>query len=600
MMSHQGSPPRSSGSLRIGTRGSELALWQARHVAEQLAALPGAPPTELVVIRTQGDRVTDLPLSQVAGKDFFTREIEHALSSAEIDLAVHSLKDLATSEPPGLALGAVLAREDPRDVLIARQGAAPRALDGGTLDTLPAGARVGTCSLRRRALLARWRPDLELVDLRGNVPTRIRHLDEGALDKSCMDAIVLAAAGVKRLGLAGRISAFLPTARALPAPGQGAIAVQVREADTETRSWVERLDDAATRAATAAERAFLARLEGGCQVPVGALAEIEGTRLTIAGIVCSLDGRKAVEGRLEGEADDAEALGLALAEELLARGAGEILAAIRLRSEGDRRSPLLPLAGRVVAITRAEPPGGPLERRLAHLGARALRWNAVAIAPPADPGPLTEAGMSLDRYDWVVFTSAHAVAALTAVALPAPRGLRVAAVGPETAAAAERAGWRVERMPADFRAAGLVESFRAAGDAPGARVLLPSSALTRPELAHGLSELGAEVTSVEAYRTLPAGLDAAVCRAALAAGEVDAITFTSPSAVAGLEEALGAADFAAALRGRLVVSIGPTTTRALLSHGRAPDAEARPSTLDGLVAALTNALDPQPALAPGA
>lgn len=337
-------------ALRIGTRGSELALWQARHVAESLGRLPGAPPTELVVIRTEGDLVTDLPLSRVAGKAFFTREIEDALSRAEIDLAVHSLKDLAVTESPGLALGAVLAREDPRDVLIARQGAAfktlgGRALEDEALDALPAGARVGTCSLRRRALLARWRPDLELADLRGNVPTRIRRLDEGPLDKSRMDAIVLAAAGVKRLGLADRISAFLPPARMLPAPGQGAIAVQIRTADSETRDWVERLDDPTARAATAAERAFLFRLEGGCQVPVGALAELAGTRLTIAGIVCSLDGRRAVEGRLDAEVGDvaaagaramtqAEELGHALAEELLARGAGEILAGIRLSSGG--------------------------------------------------------------------------------------------------------------------------------------------------------------------------------------------------------------------------------------------------------------------------
>ena len=336
MMSDQGSQPRSSGSLRIGTRGSELALWQARHVAEGLGRLPGAPPVELVGIRTEGDRVAELPLTRVAGKAFFTGEIEEALSRGEIDLAVHSLKDLATATPPGLVLGAVLAREDPRDVLLVRQDLASAALGSG-LDALPAGARVGTCSLRRRALLSRWRPDLELADLRGNVPTRIERLDEGRFE-----AIVLAAAGVKRLGLEHRIGAFLPPDRVLPAPGQGAIAVQVREADAEVRAWIERLDDPATRAATAAERALLARLEGGCQVPVGALAELAGRRLAIAGIVCSLDGRMAVEGRLAVEIAagaearaEAEDLGRALADDLLGRGAGEILASIRgLSGEG--------------------------------------------------------------------------------------------------------------------------------------------------------------------------------------------------------------------------------------------------------------------------
>lgn len=266
----------------------------------------------------------------------------------------------------------------------------------------------------------------------------------------------------------------------------------------------------------------------------------------------------------------------------------------------------LPLAGLGVAVTRAEEPGGPLERRLVKLGARVLRWNAFQIAPPADPGPLAMAAESLASYHWIVFPSAHAVAALAAAALPGaasgqkPRVAvvdmdlarpRVAALGPATAAAAERAGWRVDRVPADFSAAGLVESFRVAGDAAGACVLLPASAQGRPELAEGLAELGAIVTNVEAYRTLPADLDSAACRAVLAAGEVDAITFTSPSAVGSLEFALGAEDFAAALRGRLVVSIGPTTTRALADRGRSPDAEARPSTLDGLVAAVVSSLD---------
>ncbi|MBZ0101824.1 MAG: hydroxymethylbilane synthase, partial [Thermoanaerobaculia bacterium] len=249
--------------LRLGTRGSDLALWQSRHVAARIAALPGAPEVELVVIRTAGDNIADVPLSQVAGKAFFTREIEEALLSGEVDLAVHSLKDLATEMPSGLAIGAVLERQDPRDVLLA---AAPV-----TLDTLPAGARVGTSSLRRKALLARARPDLVAVELRGNVPTRIRRLLEGRYD-----AIVLAAAGVNRLGLTAEVREHLDPERFLPAVAQGAMAVQLRSADSETTRWVASLDDGPTRASTAAERALLGRLEGGCQIPVGAFAEVAG------------------------------------------------------------------------------------------------------------------------------------------------------------------------------------------------------------------------------------------------------------------------------------------------------------------------------------
>jgi len=311
-------------ALRIGTRGSDLALWQARHVAARLAALPGAPPTELVLIKTEGDRVTDVPLAQVAGKAFFTKEIEDALLAGTVDLAVHSQKDLATEMPAGLAIGAVLEREDPRDALLARGAVA-------SLDELPAGARVGTSSLRRRALVARWRPDLELVDLRGNVPTRIEKLDQGRFD-----AIVLAAAGVRRLGLADRISCYLPVERMPPAVAQGAVAVQLRADDARTGEWVARLDHPATRAATTAERALLAELEGGCQIPVGALARVDGDRLSVAGTVCSLDGRRSVEDRVEGAAADAAALGAELARRLLAAGAGEILAAIRGRQGGAR------------------------------------------------------------------------------------------------------------------------------------------------------------------------------------------------------------------------------------------------------------------------
>lgn len=308
--------------LRIGTRGSDLALWQARHVAGALRGLPGAPDPELVIIKTEGDRTQDVPLSQVQGKAFFTKEIEEALLGEQVDIAVHSLKDLETVMPPGLTLGAVLERADPRDALLTREPMAA--------EDLPRGARVGTSSLRRRALLARWRPDLDLADLRGNVPTRIRKLDEGAYD-----AIVLAAAGVKRLGLGDRISAYLSFHPFLPAVSQGAMGVQIREDDPEVARWVRALDHEPTRRTTAAERAFLRRVEGGCQVPVGALGELRegGDVLELRGIICSLDGEKGVEGRRSGPPAEAEALGRALAGELLEAGGEAILRGIRRRGE---------------------------------------------------------------------------------------------------------------------------------------------------------------------------------------------------------------------------------------------------------------------------
>jgi len=304
--------------LRIGTRGSDLALWQARHVASRIGTLPQAPRIELEIIHTEGDRIQDVQLSRVEGKAFFTKEIEQALLEGTIDLAVHSLKDVATLLPEGLAIGAVLEREDPRDALLAPG-------EVSSLDALPPGARVGTSSLRRRALLARWRSDLDVGELRGNVPTRIERLEAGAYD-----AIVLAAAGVKRLGLGAKIRALLPFDRFLPAVAQGAMGVEVRASDEDTTRWVRQLDHGPTRLATDAERALLRRLEGGCQIPVGAHAAVRGETLTLRAIVCSVDGREAVEAERGGGAEDARAVGFGLAEDLLARGAGRILASIRL------------------------------------------------------------------------------------------------------------------------------------------------------------------------------------------------------------------------------------------------------------------------------
>ena len=302
--------------LRIGTRRSELARWQANHVMAGIGGLVGAPSVEVLYIKTEGDRITDVPLYTIPGKSFFTKEIEQALLDGQVDVAVHSLKDLATELPRGLVIGAVMEREDPRDVLLSH---------GGTpLEDLAPGARIGTSSLRRRALLRRWRPDLELVDLRGNVPTRIHKLSEGRFD-----AIVLAAAGVKRLDFESRITAYLPPERVLPAVAQGAMALQVRQDDEYVLSWVRQLDDPDTRQATAAERALLGRLEGGCQVPVGALATVTNGVLTLRAVVSSLDGTRSVEGTREGPSDQAEQIGGSLAEELLGRGAEVILDEIR-------------------------------------------------------------------------------------------------------------------------------------------------------------------------------------------------------------------------------------------------------------------------------
>ncbi len=310
--------------LRIGTRASRLALWQAEHVAARLRAAHPGIAVERVEIVTAGDRVLDQALSRIGDKGLFTHELEDALRAGRIDLAVHSLKDLPTTLPADLGLGAVVEREDPRDALVSR--------GGRRLDELPAGARIGTSSLRRRSQLLAQRPDLVVLDLRGNVPTRLDKLARGEAD-----ATVLARAGLLRLGLDGRIAEVLAPDVMLPAVGQGALGVEVRREDERVARLLASLDHAATRIATAAERALLARLEGGCQVPVGALGEIAGGRLRLRGLVADVDGSRVVREEIEGAAGDATAaarLGTALAERLLEAGAGPILARIRAAGGG--------------------------------------------------------------------------------------------------------------------------------------------------------------------------------------------------------------------------------------------------------------------------
>src|SRR5262245_61792719 len=295
--------------LVIASRGSQLALWQARWVATQLTA--AGHECGIEIIKTTGDQITGIALSKIGSKGLFTKEIEEALLNGRADIAVHSLKDLPTDLPDGLVLAAIPEREDPRDAIAGRR-----------LMDLPQGARVGTSSLRRSAQLRKLRPDLVVESMRGNVDTRLRKLDEGQYD-----AVVLAAAGLKRLGLEHRISEILPPEEMCSAVGQGALAVETRAAGAGFEAC-RKLDHGDTRAAVGAERSMLAVLGGGCKVPIGALASIEKGRLRMTGVVASPDGAELIRAHAEGTPADAEEIGRRLAEDLLARGARRILDAV--------------------------------------------------------------------------------------------------------------------------------------------------------------------------------------------------------------------------------------------------------------------------------
>jgi hydroxymethylbilane synthase len=309
--------------LNIATRKSPLALWQAEHVRARLEAVHPDLQVKLVTMTTKGDKLLDAPLAKIGGKGLFVKELEQGIQEGRADIAVHSMKDVPVELPAGLGLAVILAREDPRDAFVSNRY--------GGLDELPDGARIGTSSLRRQCQLHALYPTLHGETLRGNVNTRLAKLDAGDFD-----AVILACAGLKRLGLGSRITRYLSTEVSIPAIGQGAIGIECRTDDPKTLALIAPLDDPTTHTCVRAERALNTRLHGGCQVPIAGYAEIRENMLRLRAMVGSPDGRRVVRGAIEGTPAEAEALGRRLAEDLLSRGAGEILNALSQPDAGSR------------------------------------------------------------------------------------------------------------------------------------------------------------------------------------------------------------------------------------------------------------------------
>lgn len=302
--------------LTIGTRGSQLALWQSEYIKSRIEKLSGVS-VELKVIKTTGDKILDVPLAKVGGKGLFTKELEVELLAGTVDLCVHSMKDVPTELPEGCVIAATPERVDPRDVLVSGPG-------GFDLQTLPEGARLGTSSLRRRSQVMALRPDLQIVDVRGNLDTRMRKAEEGEVD-----AVILASAGITRMGWSDRITHYISPEQMISAVGQGAIGVEIREDDLFMQQICEGLCHAETFACITAERVVMRTLEGGCQVPIGAYARIENGELVMDAFVGSLDGTRIVRDRVSGSPDDPVALGHTMVSRLRKRGVDEILADIR-------------------------------------------------------------------------------------------------------------------------------------------------------------------------------------------------------------------------------------------------------------------------------
>jgi len=573
-------------ALRLGTRGSQLALTQSGLVADALRAL-GAD-VELVVIRTTGD---DRPPSTTWGEGAFVMALETALVEGRIDLAVHSAKDVPTAEDPRLAIAAYPAREDPRDALVCRD-------PGATLDTLPAGAVIGTDSPRRAAFLRARRPDLVTRPLHGNVDTRLRKLAAGEAD-----ALVLAVAGLRRLGLADRITEVLPAAIALPAPGQGALAVQVRAGDPVARPLAARLDDPATRAAVEAERAFLRASGGGCRAPLGALAEVDGATITIRGAAAhegsvpvgdapptdaaaapgttfttvagiDLPAPRVVRGERQGPIADR----LALAGELAVALAGELAASAAARAGETGRSATWPPR---VLVTREPGHPGALSLALVARGLEPTVVPTIELRPALAGGPLDAAAADLGRFGWVVVTSAAGASAIAAGAGRAGGSLergRFAAVGDATAGALAARGGTVDFVPARATGAALAVELPLT---PGERVLLARADAADDTLPAGLRARGAIVDEVVAYHTVEAPeASRGPASDAVRAG-IDAIAFTSGSTVRGLLALLPPAEREAARR-TPACCIGPATAAAARAEGFERVLEADAASIEAL------------------
>lgn len=629
--------------LRVGTRGSALALTQTGHVVRDLVESAGLDPAEVstVRVRTEGDRLTG-SLVALGGAGVFVAALREAVLDGRCDLAVHSLKDLPVAPAPGLVLAAVPRRVDARDALCAR--------DGLTLADLPAGARVGTGSPRRAAQLLAVRPDLEVLDIRGNVDTRLgrvagrRTADGTPAGPGDLDAVVLAAAGLARLGLLDAATELLEPVVMAPAPGQGALAVECRPDvldDPRIAAALAALDHEPTRLAVTAERALLGALEAGCAAPVGAHALVEGTHLHLDAVVSRTDGtsqmRTSAAVDLQGvddpgaRLDAAGSLGTEVARQMLTDGVAD-LAPLGPGSGASATPDPDPAAGPDPdAPAGPAPAGGPVtdspiagwrvlvphggewgervQAMLAEHGAEAVVVPLIEFAPPADVPALDAALVRLaaGTYDWVTVTSATTVTALVGraagivepthpgagspgAALSAILGsTRVAAVGPGTARALERYGVTAHLVPSGERSArGLVAEFPpppASADptsvGSGGRVLVPHSDLADGTVATGLRAAGWDVDEVVAYRTVSGDVDGAGLREDMRAGSFDAVLLSSASTVTNLVELVGPPPPTT-----VVCCIGPRTRQAALDHGLRVDVVPEAASAEGLVEGL--------------
>ncbi len=559
MTNHKSEIENLKSKIIIGTRGSALARWQAQHVRDALKQIAPNLEIEIQIIKTTGDQDQTRALADLGSLGVFTKEIEHALLAHAIDLAVHSLKDLPTEIADGLVIAAMPTRADPRDCIVSRHGVG--------LTQLPRGARIGTSSARRTAQLLALRPDAHIIPLRGNVDTRMKKAQTAEYD-----AIVLAAAGITRLGRASEITEYLTVEAFLPDPGQGALAIEIRAADTELAARVAQLDHAPTRAAVTAERAFLRALGGGCRMPIGAYAETRNDSLHLRGLIASDDGSRMTRGEISGNAQDAEKLGAALATQL--KVAATLVVA--QQSQG------LPLQNKKILITRAHEQAAIFAEKIRALGGEPVEFPTIDFAPLENFRKLDHALARASEFDWIVFTSANGVRyvaerlrelGLTPAIFATAQ---IAAIGPATAQALAQLGLHVEFVPTKYLGEQIAIELPIAR---GQRALLLRADIASDLLEKKLSERGIAVTNLAVYRTITPVASAVELSA------IDAVTFSSSSTARNFVAMLnGTAE--ALLTRAMVFCIGPVTAETARELGLRVDAVASEHTIDGLVDAM--------------
>lgn len=560
-------------TIRIGTRGSQLALYQANVVKEELALKFPGLNFQIVVIKTKGDKILDVPLSKIGDKGLFTKELEIAMFDNEIDMAVHSLKDLPTSFPEGVVLGAVLKRGEVRDALISPT---PRKLTELTTNDI-----IATSSLRRKAQLLRINKDFNIVEIRGNVNTRIRKMEEGYCT-----VMVMAGAGLQRLGMDSYISELIDKELIIPACGQGAIAIEIRENDNRIANLVAAINDKETLLATNAERAFLRRLEGGCQIPVGSFSRIEGDNFEITGFISSINGNEFLKEQATGALDHAVEIAAQLADSLLQKGGREILKAIRLEDPFEKRKNL-PLYGKVFISTRAIETGDTLPDLLSAQGATLLSLPMIEINPSALKPEDSNKFKLLESYDWLFFTSRNGVAHFFKQLIDItggselPAALKVAAVGTKTASELEYYGYSPTFTGKEHGSAELADEFIHAYQPLSQKILLSLGNLADDTLKSRLG-VGNQVDRMNVYETSqPRSADPMVIKQ-ITDGAYDLILFTSPSTFNHFASFVDTS-----LLGNLKIgSIGTTTSKAIREAGYEPLMTAKMSSTEGLTEAI--------------